>query len=51
MIALTLEDIERELTELADEISDDCEDWGFDAPERLRKLARRIAVHLATGGG
>lgn len=50
MIALTLEEIEGELTDLANEVEyldDYCDDYCDEGlSERLRKLARRIAVQI-----
>jgi hypothetical protein len=45
VIGLTLRDIERELMELADEAGDD-DGWSYGAGEKLRALARRIAVQI-----
>jgi hypothetical protein len=46
MIGLTLRDVEQELLEIADDDEDD--GWSFGTSERLRTLARRIAVQIET---
>jgi hypothetical protein len=48
MKPLTFADVERELNDLADQVDDDLDDLcaSSDAPDKLRALARRIAVQI-----
>ena len=45
MIGLTLSEVERELTEMSESCNDD---WDYGTAEKLRALARRIAVQIET---
>lgn len=45
MTGLTLSDIERELTDLSESCDDD---WDYGTAEKLRGLARRIAIQIET---